>query len=374
MHLTTRDNAIDILKALGIVFMVYGHIDTPQMHFIYLFHMAIFFIASGYLFKNSYSDNWSGVKCFIKRKIKTLYWPYVFWMCIFTLFHNLFIDINVYTNNELFLEKVSGSYAKLTEYLSSTEILKCMLKNFLMMGNEQMGNALWFLNALLLLSVLYCFLDFLMKKMPVLEHIFYQGILSLLLLVAGYTCYLHGIYAGGVARIFSFYCLFYLGGVIKRYVLMRYICKCPVLFAGLAFVGLLIIDPYCDIELARNQYTNPVFLIIASIFGWIFVYGVSAEIEKRKILVKFLCVIGKNTMPIIILHFLAMKLITGVGLLIFNEPAYCLASFTTYYQGYGWWIAYTIIGVAAPLWLNYGYEMTLAKCKQLKLVIAKGVR
>ena len=38
MHLTTRDNAIDILKALGIVFMVYGHIDTPQMHFIYLFH------------------------------------------------------------------------------------------------------------------------------------------------------------------------------------------------------------------------------------------------------------------------------------------------------------------------------------------------
>ncbi|MBP3817620.1 MAG: acyltransferase family protein [Butyrivibrio sp.] len=370
--MTTRDNAIDILKALGIIFMVYGHISTPQMHFIYLFHMAIFFIASGYLFKNSYSDDWSGVKSFIKRKIKTLYWPYVFWMCTFTLFHNLFIDINVYTNNEQFLQKVSGPYAKLTEYLSSMEILKGILKNFLMMGNEQMGNALWFLNTLFLLCVLYCVLEFYCKKLPFFESEIYQGLVSIVLLIIGYMCYLHGVSAWGGARAFSCYCLFYLGAVIKRYGIMMYMCKCPMLFVAFAFASLLLINPFYDIELARNQYTNPVVLIIASTLGWIVVYGIAAQIEKKNMFARILCIIGKNTMPIIILHFLAMKLVTGVGLLIFNEPVYCLAAFTTYYQGYGWWIAYTIIGVGAPLLLNYCYKMTWAKCKQLKLVTSKG--
>ena len=48
-----RDYTIDGVKALGLVYMVLEHCDFPGTHFIYLFHMPIFFIASGYLF----SDN-----------------------------------------------------------------------------------------------------------------------------------------------------------------------------------------------------------------------------------------------------------------------------------------------------------------------------
>lgn len=147
MLVSKRDENIDILKALGIILMVYGHIETPQMHFIYLFHMAIFFIASGYLYKGTYSDNFVSVRHFIKRKIKSLYCSYVIWMGIFTLLHNIFIDVNIYTNNEAFLEKVSGPYAKLTGFMSQEQMIKALIKNFLMMGKEQMGNALWFLNA-----------------------------------------------------------------------------------------------------------------------------------------------------------------------------------------------------------------------------------
>lgn len=50
-NLNQRDLSVDIVKALGIFCMVAGHCDWPFTHFIYLFHMAIFFIASGYCYK-----------------------------------------------------------------------------------------------------------------------------------------------------------------------------------------------------------------------------------------------------------------------------------------------------------------------------------
>ena len=43
-----RNVHIDIIKGIGIILMVYGHAAAPFKHFIYLFHMAIFFMASGY--------------------------------------------------------------------------------------------------------------------------------------------------------------------------------------------------------------------------------------------------------------------------------------------------------------------------------------
>ena len=50
-----RDTAIDIVKAIGILLMIVGHCPViPQMpirHFIFTFHMPLFFIVSGYFFK-----------------------------------------------------------------------------------------------------------------------------------------------------------------------------------------------------------------------------------------------------------------------------------------------------------------------------------
>ena len=55
-----RDLSVDIVKALGIVCMVAGHCVWPFTHFIYLFHMAIFFIASGYCYKEANSTEFYG--------------------------------------------------------------------------------------------------------------------------------------------------------------------------------------------------------------------------------------------------------------------------------------------------------------------------
>lgn len=43
-----RNTKIDVIKGMAIILVVLGHCGFPATNFIYLFHMAVFFIASGY--------------------------------------------------------------------------------------------------------------------------------------------------------------------------------------------------------------------------------------------------------------------------------------------------------------------------------------
>ena len=45
-----RDPVLDSMRGIGIVLMVLGHSGFPGTDFIYLFHMALFFMLSGWLF------------------------------------------------------------------------------------------------------------------------------------------------------------------------------------------------------------------------------------------------------------------------------------------------------------------------------------
>lgn len=52
-QISGRNPVIDILKGIGIVSMVMGHSNFGSLFEIYIagFHMQLFFIISGYLFK-----------------------------------------------------------------------------------------------------------------------------------------------------------------------------------------------------------------------------------------------------------------------------------------------------------------------------------
>lgn len=74
MKISDRDSSIDLLKGLGIVAVILGHLEIPMLlrSFIYMFHMPLFFFLSGYLRKEkSYKacDIWS-------RYAKKLLYPY----------------------------------------------------------------------------------------------------------------------------------------------------------------------------------------------------------------------------------------------------------------------------------------------------------
>lgn len=110
-----RNPIIDIIKGLGIIMMVAGHSGFPFTNFIYLFHMAIFFIASGFCFKSDSSNNFRNVLIFLKRRFLSLWLPYIIWTSIFSLLHNVFISLNLYTNNPSILNytTVGGAYSNL---------------------------------------------------------------------------------------------------------------------------------------------------------------------------------------------------------------------------------------------------------------------
>ena len=63
-----RDTNIDIIKGVGIILMVGDHCGMLFIHFIYLFHMAIFFMDSGYCFRSSNSDSVQSTLKFVGRK------------------------------------------------------------------------------------------------------------------------------------------------------------------------------------------------------------------------------------------------------------------------------------------------------------------
>lgn len=59
--------------------------------------------------------------------------------------------------------------------------------------------------------------------------------------------------------------------------------------------------------------------------------------------------LGAHTMPIILLHFAAFKVVSAIGVLALGMPLSRIADFSvTFTTGY-WWVAYTAVGVLLPL-------------------------
>lgn len=77
-----RDKTVDILRGLGIVLMIMGHIGVgvqPYEQYFWIwyhgFHMPLFYVISGYFFAQSNVDEGD----FIFHKARTLLVPYLFW-------------------------------------------------------------------------------------------------------------------------------------------------------------------------------------------------------------------------------------------------------------------------------------------------------
>lgn len=102
-----RINWIDMAKGGGIILVVIGHCLNPNSFLnsvIFSFHMPLFFIISGYLFK----DNVNTSRFLYKKSIRLLL-PYFFTFIIY-LFADIIIDSNG-TAWQIYLRNLSKSYA-----------------------------------------------------------------------------------------------------------------------------------------------------------------------------------------------------------------------------------------------------------------------
>ncbi len=71
---------VDGLRGIAILLVVLGHVNPPFKKIIYGFHMALFFIISGFLFKDCYDKKLSQwIKAYFQRYIV----PYFMWSKLF---------------------------------------------------------------------------------------------------------------------------------------------------------------------------------------------------------------------------------------------------------------------------------------------------
>lgn len=361
-----RIEELDIMKGLGIICMVIGHCVTygkPIHKFIYLFHMAIFFMASGYVCKiNSIDTGKSLIKSCLK-KVSQLYIPYVLYLIAYVLLHNIFIKMNIYTDNPSLLELVPQ------EYNSVTYSLRRCVKSLVLCGESQIGDALWFVRILFIISIIYLVSEYVLKKLKINKVIIGQTIIAIIFLILGYYCSLtkHSLIFG-FDKVLSCYILFHLGRIFKELGILtkKYEWYFHIASFILSFVILLILNTADkNIELSQNFYINPIYLLLASFVGWIFVYEISYGIVHLKSIKKVFLLLGQNTFAIVALHFLCFRLVNYIGVIYQGKPHFLIASHPVlYYDGF-WWIAYILVGLSIPV------ALSLAKKSIKKAILNK---
>lgn len=155
---------IDIAKSIGIYFVVLCHmklVNTDFWHFVYSFHMPLFFFISGLLYKDR------TLKETITINVQRLLIPYATFYCISYIWWIYFV----------FIRNPSGYYPPISFYA-------CVIKPFLGLITGVLHNtnysystnvALWFILSLLELKILLSVFNKIEKKWL---QIFFLGITS----------------------------------------------------------------------------------------------------------------------------------------------------------------------------------------------------
>jgi fucose 4-O-acetylase-like acetyltransferase len=74
-----RKKEIDIAKGIGIIAVVYGHTFTSLGLYIYIFHLPLFFVISGFLYA---SKDKEPLMPYVKNKIHSLLIPYFIFLAL----------------------------------------------------------------------------------------------------------------------------------------------------------------------------------------------------------------------------------------------------------------------------------------------------
>lgn len=266
---------IDVSKGICILLMIVGHTIKFGMlrTFIFSFHMPLFFILSGYTFKEKVKIN----VC-IKKSFKRLIIPYIITCVImFPL-----VCINALTLNELSIQ----------------EILKFSLACIYANGAvhtvpiDAIG-AIWFLVCLFFARIFFnIFMNFTIEMNKYIKFILIS-IISTIGIVIGKIVELPGSIDIALSTLIFMYIGFLLKTKQYKINTISIICLVAVWITQI-FIG--------GIELASRRYFKFPLCIIGAIAGSIIVFILSSKIKQYHYLNKYLCWCGENSLTILCVH------------------------------------------------------------------------
>lgn len=274
-----RDETIDICKGVGILLVVLGHLPIGWGRVIYHFHMALFFMLSGWCFKEKYLDD---KILFIKKKAIDLLWPYLFIRGL-----------------QWFLIRY-GPWNNFEHYL----------KDYHLFGT------LWFLEFLFVASLMSLFLLYAFRC--ILKRSYYRinkYVLHLsapsVMLVASFV--LSALFPDTEISGYAYVTMFYLFGfAIKNlgaFPIKRSYGN-SVIIDGMLILLLLVLSESVHVKtITTCDFVNIIPYMLSSMAGSFFIYRLSCVIGKRNIGKVSLIYLGQNTMPIVILQWIAIGFI-----------------------------------------------------------------
>lgn len=290
-----RLNYIDIARAFAMILIVLGHTVVYSKclvglyKLIYSFHVALFFIISGFTFK--IRDNESFL-CFFKKKFLRIMIPYFIWALLFLIPYILF--------GRTFGGKLSTP-PKFNLIIMLTNILY---------GNGNMyalkqNTSLWFLPALFSTEIIYYFIVKFVEKYQRKKFIIILPLLIISFLSENYMNDII-IFPWGITTVLNIGIFFYIGYLLNEYNVIE---KFSNNMKSISIILLLLGTVCCylnyrDVAYVEYEYGNFALALISGICMSLFVLFISKNINDNKIL-QYL---GKNTMGILIFHKITILL------------------------------------------------------------------
>lgn len=336
----SRNNFISIAKAIGIILMVIGHSGCPVLlsKFLYMFHMPLFFICSGYFFKEISCSK--SFLTFCAKKVKGLYLPYIKWSLLFLLLHNIFFRINIYNT-------FTNSYLYHT-----SDFGRQLIKSLFMTDYELLIRPFWFIKELFFSTILIALFSFLRTKFfPQISTMFLLTSGIIITVICKFTK-IHLLIIGNCS-ILAFCIVYFYSGIIFRENEHRIPFNFPftILALGITLIGSFYFIGDVDMRYTTTQNIIPYYFL--SLMGIIMTFNISKWLETLP-LRKCLYYIGSHTMPILALNLLALKLGSILKIYIFDMPIEKLSNYTVIYEhNHIFWIIYATVGVAIPLLCHF---------------------
>lgn len=275
-----RNKIIDIAKGIGIITVVWAHMQQscPIRNEIYIFHMPLFFILSGYFFKDT------DIKFIdlLKKRIQSYIIPYIIF-----IFIGLFIFVCLY--------KITGRSDKIHIYPG------IIIHPYGVVG------ALWFLISLFEVHIGYYMINKVIKK----EIWKFACCLSLFLV--GYILYKTKIHLPlYIDTSFSMIIFFHIGYYLNKHPFWKLpISKLwLVISISLLFYSIGIVQDI-RIDMKTNILNSDSLIALTAITGACFLIIYLSYIINRygKHVSYLFCYLGENSLLIFALHLLCIEIV-----------------------------------------------------------------
>lgn len=365
------ENEWSVMKGIAIIAVVSGHCCyypfTEQ--FVNQWHLAVFFFVSGYFLKVESLTSVSSIKSEIIKKIKRLYIPFVIAGTVLLLLHNVLTLLYIYDT-------------PLTQAQTINDLIALV---FGLTSGEPLMGAMWFCPALLIVTQIQLVSFYLVKRLLSKLHILTGGgnllffnelsrykdfivcILCVFLVgaIGGISLYVFRIKSPLCIWQYAIIsCIAFLGTVYKT----MYQNKVSIglsnkILGRLIFIMCIIFLLYLThakiygrLQPGNISKENPFVIILIATMGIYMIFVLSKIIMHIRLLKRTIAIVGNYTFSIMLLHFVAFKIVNLLQCISYGQPIEQISCFPIIKTSLHWTFLYLISGIVIPILLSNLYS------------------